>query len=195
MPIQANLFVRPTPHSGSNQPGTKAVPFQIIFIDFGMMGTVPQRLRSALRDYAIALGTRDARGIVDAYDKAGFLLPGADKRRLEEAHRDIFERFWGVGMSQMRDLALDQAEDLLEEYKDLVYDAPFQFQADMLFVGRAVGLLSGITTSLDPNFDPLGLKPSPLPKSWLGESYNKIGAVGWLNFSNFLPRWLICPQI
>jgi predicted unusual protein kinase regulating ubiquinone biosynthesis (AarF/ABC1/UbiB family) len=35
-----------------------------------------------------------------------------------------------------------------------VYDAPFQFPADMLFVVRAVGILSGMATNLDPDFDP-----------------------------------------
>jgi len=31
---------------------------------------------------------------------------------------------------------------------------PFQFQVDMLFVMRAVGILSGMATNLDVNFDP-----------------------------------------
>ena len=31
---------------------------------------------------------------------------------------------------------------------------PFQIQAEMLFIGRAVGILAGMTTQLDPEFDP-----------------------------------------
>jgi predicted unusual protein kinase regulating ubiquinone biosynthesis (AarF/ABC1/UbiB family) len=31
---------------------------------------------------------------------------------------------------------------------------PFQLPVDILFVGRAVGILSGMATSLDPEFDP-----------------------------------------
>lgn len=148
-----NLFVKPLPKTPPLN-GRDPQPFQVIFIDFGMMATVPKRVRTALRNYAIALGTRDIRGMIQAYDDAGVLLPGADKRRLEEVHREMFNRFWGVNMSEIRNLALQDAEDLFEEYKDLVYDAPFQFQADMLFVVRSVGLMSGVATSLDPNFDP-----------------------------------------
>ncbi len=148
-----NLFIRPLPRL-DHLNGGQARPYQIIFIDFGMVATVPQRLRAALRDYAIALGMRNARGIVEAYDKAGMLLPEADKQRLEEAHRDMFDRFWGLRMGQMRDMAWEQTEELLVEYKDLINEAPFQFQADMLFILRAIGLLSGLTTSLDDNFDP-----------------------------------------
>ena len=149
-PHPGNLFIRPLaqPESG------KDTPFQIIFVDFGMMVTIPERLRSALRDFAIGLGTRDAHRIVQSYVEADALLPGADLKRLEEAHEAIFDRFWGVGMSQMRNLAMTEAPELVREYRDLIYEAPFQFQVDMLFVGRAVGLLSGMSTTLDPHFDP-----------------------------------------
>jgi predicted unusual protein kinase regulating ubiquinone biosynthesis (AarF/ABC1/UbiB family) len=66
----------------------------------------------------------------------------------------MFERFWGVRMGQMRDVAFNEARYLLREYRDVIYDAPFQFQVDMLFVFRAMGILSGMATNLDPDFDP-----------------------------------------
>lgn len=55
---------------------------------------------------------------------------------------------------RLRDLALAEAPGLIREYRDLVYEAPFQLPVDLLFVMRAVGLLSGLATSLDPGFDP-----------------------------------------
>lgn len=152
-PHPGNLFVRPLPgHTGRNENG--AVPFQIIFVDFGMVVSIPKRLRTALRDYAIGIGTRDAHRIVQSYVDAGVLLPGADIKRLEEAHQAVFDRFWGMGMTQLRDMALNEAPELINEYRDLIYEAPFQFQVDMLFAVRAVGLLSGMATNLDPDFDP-----------------------------------------
>ncbi len=149
-PHPGNLFIRPLAQPVSG----KDTPFQIIFVDFGMMVTIPERLRSALRDFAIGLGTRDAHRMVQSYVEADALLPGADLKRLEEAHEVIFDRFWGVGMTQMRNVAMNEAPELVREYRDLIYEAPFQFQVDMLFVGRAVGLLSGMSTTLDPHFDP-----------------------------------------
>lgn len=151
-PHPGNIFIRPMPPT--ENPPQNGRPFQIIFIDFGMVVTIPERLRSALREYVIGLGTRDTHRMVQAYIDAGVLLPGADIKRLEEAHEAVFERFWGLGMSQLRDVALDQAPQLIREYRDLIYEAPFQFQVDMLFAARAVGLLSGMATSLNPNFDP-----------------------------------------
>ena len=128
--------------------------FQIVFVDFGMVAVIPERLRAALREYAIGVGTRDAHKIVQSYVHAGTLLPGADLKRMEEAHEAMFERFWGVRMGQMRDVAFNEARYFFREYRDVIYDAPFQFQVDMLFVMRAVGILSGMATNLDPDFDP-----------------------------------------
>jgi predicted unusual protein kinase regulating ubiquinone biosynthesis (AarF/ABC1/UbiB family) len=152
-PHPGNLFVRALSRPADLSPD-QPTPFQIIFVDFGMVAEIPERLRSALRDYAIGVGTRDAHRMVQAYVEADVLLPGADLKRLEEAHQVIFDRFWGTGMRQMRDLALTEADFFLKEYRDLVYEAPFQFQVDILFVARAVGLLSGMATNLDQDFDP-----------------------------------------
>jgi len=152
-PHPGNLFIRPLRPPAKPSAGDPT-PFQIIFVDFGMMVPIPERLRSALRDFAIGMGTRDAHRIVQSYVEAESLLPGADLKRLEEAHEAIFDRFWGAGMTQMRNLAMSEAPYLLQEYRDLIYEAPFQFQVDMLFVTRAVGLLSGMATNLDPHFDP-----------------------------------------
>ena len=165
-PHPGNVFVKPLPNEeeqaagqldfGPSEPVAYAQdrPFQLAFVDFGMVAVIPDRLRSALREYAIGVGTRDAYRVVQSYVKAGTLLPGADLKRLEEAHEAMFERFWGVRMGQMREVALSEAQYFLREYRDVIYDAPFQFQVDMLFVMRAVGILSGMATNLDEDFDP-----------------------------------------
>jgi predicted unusual protein kinase regulating ubiquinone biosynthesis (AarF/ABC1/UbiB family) len=163
-PHPGNLFVRPLPESGEApfRPGDAMPPppgggtrkFQIVFVDFGMVAAIPERLRAALREYAIGLGTRDAVRLVHSYVSAGVLLPGADLRRLEEVHEALFERFWGVRIGNLREVAFSEASFFLREYRDLLYQIPFQVQVDLLFASRAVGLLSGMTTQLDPDFDP-----------------------------------------
>lgn len=165
-PHPGNLFVKPLPHPdeanvvefkpGQAVPHQDNRPFQIVFVDFGMVAVIPERLRAALQDYAIGVGTRDAYRVVKSYADAGVLLPGADVKRLEEATADMFQRLWGTRMGQFRDLAAQETEYFFREYRDIVYEAPFQFPVDMLFVVRAIGILSGMATNLDPNFDPWG---------------------------------------
>jgi len=158
-PHPGNLFVWPRPEPGSQADvlqGKTQTPtdFQIAFVDFGMMTEIPPRLRTALREFAIGLGTRDARRVVESYVKAGTLLPDADSERLVEAHETVLRRFWGVPIAELRNVALDEAQGLAIEFRDLLFKAPVQLQADMLFSMRAVGLLAGMATSLDPDFDP-----------------------------------------
>lgn len=158
-PHPGNIFVRPRPRSAedeeeghaSDQRGT---PFEIVFVDFGMVTEIPERLRRGLREFAIGLGTRDARRMVHSYVTAGVVLPGANLSRLEAAHADLLERFWGVSLGSMREVALEHASDLMLQYRDILLNGPLQVQADMLFALRAVGILAGLTTTLDHQFDP-----------------------------------------
>ncbi len=158
-PHPGNLFVRvleaeAEEGAGAGSTGDAGRPFQIVFVDFGMMAAIPDRLRAALRDYAIAVGTRDARRLVQAYRDAGVLLPGADLARIEQVHQALFDRLWGVKLADLRGMALGEARYLIRDYRDLIYSAPFQFPVDLLFPLRAVGILAGLATSLDPEFDP-----------------------------------------
>lgn len=162
-PHPGNLFVKPLPHPDEDArmvfhpddavPRKAGRPFQIVFVDFGMVAVIPQRLRASLRDYAIAIGTRDAYGVVKSYSDAGVLLPSADLKRLEEATADILDRLKDVRMGQVRDMAPEEMRYFMQEYRDIVYEAPFQFPADLLFIMRAVGIVSGMVTNLDPDFD------------------------------------------
>jgi predicted unusual protein kinase regulating ubiquinone biosynthesis (AarF/ABC1/UbiB family) len=155
-PHPGNLFVRPLPpeEGGGDEASGNGRPFQIAFVDFGMMVTIPERLRAALREVAIAVGTRDAVRLVRAYSDAGVLLPGADLRRIEQVHRDLYDKFWGVKLADLQGVALTEARSMILEYRDVIYSAPFQFPVDLLFATRAVGLLAGMSTGLDSDFDP-----------------------------------------
>lgn len=161
-PHAGNLFVRPihTATPGSNGTGEQAkagTEFQLIFVDFGMVVQVPERLRAALRDYAVGLGTRDAQKIVRAYIDGGMLVPTSDVdvHVMEEITQTILDRYDRVFMGQFKNI--DFAEynaQLFSGYRDFYNRMPFQMQADLLFVFRAMGILAGVTTLLDPDFDP-----------------------------------------
>ncbi|MCB0163349.1 MAG: hypothetical protein KDI79_03920, partial [Anaerolineae bacterium] len=89
---------------------------------------------------------------------------------------DVFQRTWGVKMGQVRDMAATEMNYFVREYRDLIYEAPFQFPVDLLFSLRAIGILSGMATNLDPNFDPWAeimpfaqrMAQDELQKNWQG---------------------------
>ncbi len=174
-PHPGNLFLRPV-EPDPDAPEDAPRPFKIVFVDFGMVAVIPEELRAGLRECVIALATRDAHRMVQSYVSAGLLLPNADLKRLEEVHDVLFKHIGGVRMGQLRDVALKQAETMLRDYRDLIYEMPFQFPTDMLFALRAVAILSGLATSLDPDFDPWaatvpfaeGLAVGELRREWRG---------------------------
>jgi predicted unusual protein kinase regulating ubiquinone biosynthesis (AarF/ABC1/UbiB family) len=119
-----------------------------------MVAVVPERVRKHLRDYLIGFVSRDAGRMVRAYQGAGVLLPGADLARLEQMEAELLERYSGLTFRQVQQVARDEWQDLASEYRDILYEMPFQLPTDLLFVGRALAILFGMATSLDPDFDP-----------------------------------------
>lgn len=165
-PHPGNLFIKPLPVAeeiasgleafapGEPVPFAEQRPFDLVFIDFGMTAEVSERLRAAMRAGAMGLGTQDAQKIIQAYVMAGSLRPGADLRRLEQAHQEWLQKVWGLRLGALHETARREVAYFMREYRDLIRETPFQFQADMLFIARAVGILAGLATAIDPQFDP-----------------------------------------
>jgi predicted unusual protein kinase regulating ubiquinone biosynthesis (AarF/ABC1/UbiB family) len=125
----------------------------LTFIDFGMVGHVPPNVKAGLREMVIGVGTRDAARVVKSYQMLGVLLPGADLDKIEQAEEEIFDRFWGKSMQELQKIDYDEMRKFAQQYRDLLYEMPFQIPSDMLYLGRCVAILSGMCTGLDPSFN------------------------------------------
>ncbi len=149
-PHPGNLFVRPLP-PGEDE--TSSQPWQLTFIDFGMVGHVPAQIKEGLREMLIGVGTQDAHRVVKSYQILGILLPGADLEALEQAESKIFERFWGKNMTELSRIDPAEVRDLMIEFRELLYTLPFQVPQDVIFLARTVSILSGMCTGLNPEFN------------------------------------------
>ena len=160
-PHPGNLFVYPMPPdappaTGQHRDGQPLLgrPFYLVFVDFGMVGHLTPQIADGLRETLIALTTRDARRLVRSYERLGILLPGADLDRIEAATRAAFDRVWGLTMAEISAMPLSEAAGLAREFSDLLFSLPFQVPQDFLYLARAVGILTGMATGLDPDYDP-----------------------------------------
>jgi predicted unusual protein kinase regulating ubiquinone biosynthesis (AarF/ABC1/UbiB family) len=156
-PHPGNLFVYPLPpdtDAYKSQGDQEGSPFYLIFVDFGMAGTLTPQIVNGLIGTMAAIVTRDAEKLVRSYGELGFLLPGADTQRLEDATRAVFDQVWGLSMAQMGSISYGDMANLGKEFNDLLFAMPFQVPQDFIYLGRTVGILSGICTGLDPNFNP-----------------------------------------
>jgi predicted unusual protein kinase regulating ubiquinone biosynthesis (AarF/ABC1/UbiB family) len=145
-PHPGNLFVIP---AGDTSEGA----WQLAFVDFGMVGHIPASARDGLREALIAVGTQNAARLVQAYEKLGFLLPGANLELIEQMEAKAFERFWGKSMAELKDIDHREFMEFGHEFRDLMYEMPFQIPQDLLLLGRTVAILSGMCTGLNPGFN------------------------------------------
>jgi len=148
-PHPGNLFIAPVAE-GEAEGGPR---WHLTFVDFGMVGRVPANLRDGLREVLIAVGTQDAARLVSSYKTLDVLLPGADLKLIERASAMLFDRFWGMSMTELREI--DHAEMMRFglQFRELMLDLPFQLPQNLLMLGRTVALLSGMCTGLNPEFN------------------------------------------
>ncbi|MBU1586683.1 MAG: AarF/ABC1/UbiB kinase family protein [Actinobacteria bacterium] len=142
-PHPGNIFVTPLPDGG----------WTFTFIDFGMMGEVPDSLRRGLRRLLIAAASRDGKGMVSGIRDVGVLLPSADTTELERAMTTLFARFGGMGFAELQEVDPREFRAFATEFGDLVRTLPFQLPENFLLIIRAMSLTSGMCSSLDPAFN------------------------------------------
>jgi predicted unusual protein kinase regulating ubiquinone biosynthesis (AarF/ABC1/UbiB family) len=146
-PHPGNLFILPTP--------TEEDPsaWVLTFIDFGMTGSVTPAMLKNLREVFISVGTRDAQRLIKAYKEMNVLLPGADTDMLVQASQAVFDRFWGRSTSEMMEIGEEEMKEFVLQFGKLLYDMPFQIPESLILLGRCVGILSGMCSGLDPEFN------------------------------------------
>ena len=106
-----------------------------------------------MREMLIGVGTQDAARVVKSYQMLGLLLPNADLQLLEKAEARVFERFWGKNMMELSQVSPEEVRQFTGEFRELLYNMPFQIPQDFIFLARTVGILSGMCTGLDPKFN------------------------------------------
>ena len=143
-PHPGNLFVTPLPDKTG---------WQLTFVDFGMVGHVPDTLRNGLREMLIAVGTQDAARLIRSFQTLHVLLPSTDLKQLEQMSASMFDMFWGKSMDELRQMNPEEMFKFADRFRDLMYNMPFQLPQNLLLLGRTVAILSGMCSGLDSQFN------------------------------------------
>jgi predicted unusual protein kinase regulating ubiquinone biosynthesis (AarF/ABC1/UbiB family) len=148
-PHPGNIFVTPVPIHQANG----GHPWKLTFIDFGMMGQVPDGLRRGLRRVLIAAAGREGKGLVEGIQEVGMLLPSANTSDLERALTQLFDRFGGMGFAELQKVDPREFREFGREFSDVIRSLPFQLPENFFLIVRAMSLTSGMCSSLDPKFN------------------------------------------
>ncbi|MCP4363343.1 MAG: AarF/ABC1/UbiB kinase family protein [Chloroflexi bacterium] len=158
-PHPGNLFVRPREDipwvysMNGNQPRLGR-PYWLIFVDFGMVGRVPDLVGENLRKMLVSVLQRDGRELTEAYANLGFFLPDADLERIAEAQTSILNRIWGRSLLELARPDPAEVQEIGEEFRDLLFEFPIQVPQDFIYLGRALGMVSGLISLLDEEINP-----------------------------------------
>jgi predicted unusual protein kinase regulating ubiquinone biosynthesis (AarF/ABC1/UbiB family) len=151
-PHPGNIFVTPLTVAEISK-GSSGRTRRFTFVDFGMMGEVPDALRRGLRKLLVAAASRDGKGMVNGIREVGVLLPSADTAELERAMTTLFSRFGGMGFAELQDVDPREFRAFALEFSDVMRTLPFQLPENFLLIIRAMSLTSGMCSSLDPAFN------------------------------------------
>ncbi len=175
-------FFHADPHPGNLfvEPAGEGHGWRLIFIDFGMVGHVTPPIRRALREAAIAIGTRDPARVVRAMQSLGALRPSADLDRIIEAQMAAFDQFWGKTMKELRQTPPEEVRLFMRQFRDLMFELPFQVPENLIYLGRTVAILSGMCTGLNQDFN-VFQSLTPFAQTLLAEESSGDGLQFWLN--------------
>ncbi len=151
-PHPGNLFVNPLPAAADGAETER--PFQLVYVDFGMMGRIDASLSRNLQTMLVCVANQDARGLTQVYADMGLFLPGADLERIEEVQATLLQRIWGRRLLEMARPDPAEVRELGLEFRDILFDLPFQAPQNFIYLGRAVGIISGLASQLNPDMNP-----------------------------------------
>jgi predicted unusual protein kinase regulating ubiquinone biosynthesis (AarF/ABC1/UbiB family) len=134
-PHPGNVLVRPGP--------------VVVLLDFGMVGQISHQNRENIRRVFIGVIRRDYDEIIIGLKRLGFFTRLADTLAIRRALTWGIENFYDVSFGEIRSI---QPGAVIDEVQDILFSETFRIPANFAFLGRALGTLSGLCTSLDPSF-------------------------------------------
>ncbi len=137
-------FFHADPHPGNIAVSPEG---QLIFYDFGMMGSIKAITREKMMALFFGVAQRDAEPVVTALVDLGALSPTGDMGAIRRSVQYMLDNFMDKPFEEQSLNAI--SDDLYE----IAYDQPFRFPATFTFVMRAFSTLEGVGKGLDPNFN------------------------------------------
>jgi predicted unusual protein kinase regulating ubiquinone biosynthesis (AarF/ABC1/UbiB family) len=161
-PHPGNIFVLPE-GMGDKKVAASEGPV-IAFVDFGMVGSLTKNMKKSLKDLFLSFVSRDSHTLVKSLDNLGFIGEGANMAALERGVALMMEHYYGLTLTEARDLEIP---DVAQDVESLLYGQPFQIPAQFAFIGRAIGVLAGVSTGLSPEFNFVEVA-TPYARKFLG---------------------------
>jgi ubiquinone biosynthesis protein len=133
--------------------------------DFGMVGTIDERLRERLMLLAIAVSERDASRIVDEISLLGALPTGWDRHLMERDVSHLVSQYVGA---ELRDLPLNV---IVSDVMNLVRRHGIRMPSELALLAKTASMLEALSRRLDPDINVITVV-DPIIRNALREFYS-----------------------
>lgn len=121
---------------------------KLVFVDFGMVQAIPDRIKKELRAFANAIVDKNTSGIIDSLEKMGFIIEGADYSALTDVAESLVEKYRYITPEELKSLTVDDIAKEIEKIIDII--EYIQIPNNFILLGRTIGILNGIAYRLNP---------------------------------------------
>lgn len=120
----------------------------IVFVDFGMVQEISDSTRRNLRQYARAVVEYDATDIVEALERMGFLIDGADYGAISDVTQDLIDKYRYSTPEELKALTVDDIAEELNNVRGVINN--FQVPNYFILLMRTIAMLNGMAYRLNP---------------------------------------------
>lgn len=127
-----NILIRPTG--------------EVVYIDFGMVDTLPEDSQHILVDLFIHLVHLDFDGFITDLIKLDFLPENVDRERVLPIVEDVYTTQMGLTGTTY------SLKEILDRVSEVMYDYPFFLPERFAFLMRSVGSMEGVVLEREPTY-------------------------------------------
>ena len=156
---------KPSPLEGEGaRRADEGTNFKIVMMDFGATASISDNMRRGTAKFIEGIIRRDNRIICQSMKDMGFIAKVENEEVFDRIVEFFYDRLKDIKLEDIKKLNLNEIgkmEDLIEfkkldvSFKDLL--ETFNVPKDWALLERALILLYGLTSHLDPDFNPLSI--------------------------------------
>ncbi|MCE7793669.1 AarF/UbiB family protein [Salipaludibacillus sp. CUR1] len=145
----------------------------IVIIDFGMVGEISREETQQIRKMIQGFVLDDYELVISQLQELGFLLPHANKYKLQSLLRTYVDMYLEQDIKQLDE---EVVQEIFRDLQEIVHEQPIQLPAEFAFLGRAASIGLGVLTIIDPDIDFMALG-KPVVTQWLEENNEDPGSL------------------
>jgi ubiquinone biosynthesis protein len=132
------------PHPGNFAVDTKG---SLIVYDFGMVGSIDERLREKLLLLIVAVSDRDSQRVVDEIARLGVAENGWDRKAMERDISHLIAQYFGVPLSRLPlTMIIDDIMGMIRRYS-------LRLPAELALLAKTATMAESLARSLDPDIN------------------------------------------